>query len=53
MYDNSKAFSVFLRQQKLDDVLRKTKLKLKKMHTIVPHVRFYDFRMRIRFADSV
>ncbi|KAJ8587573.1 hypothetical protein M405DRAFT_863636 [Rhizopogon salebrosus TDB-379] len=37
VYDHSKAFSQFLKQQRLEDVLRKTKLKLRKMRTIVPH----------------
>ncbi|KAG0697937.1 hypothetical protein DFH29DRAFT_944009 [Suillus ampliporus] len=37
IYDNSKAFARFLKQQKLEDVLSKTKLKLREKHTIVPH----------------
>ncbi|OJA14610.1 hypothetical protein AZE42_07966 [Rhizopogon vesiculosus] len=36
-YENSQAFSQFLKRQKLEDLLRKTKLKLRKTHTIVPH----------------
>ncbi|KAG2123462.1 hypothetical protein DEU56DRAFT_48468 [Suillus clintonianus] len=37
VYDNSKAFAQFLKQQKLEDVLHKTKLKLRQTRTIVPH----------------
>ncbi|KAG1747941.1 uncharacterized protein EDB91DRAFT_1235835 [Suillus paluster] len=40
MYDNSKAFAQYLKHQKLEDILRKTRLKLRKKHTIVPHGRF-------------
>ncbi|KAF8151754.1 hypothetical protein B0H34DRAFT_801437 [Crassisporium funariophilum] len=37
LYDNSGPFATFLRKQGLDDILRKTKLKLRKTHSIVPH----------------
>ncbi|OAX31589.1 hypothetical protein K503DRAFT_777457, partial [Rhizopogon vinicolor AM-OR11-026] len=37
VYDNSKAFSQFLKQQNLENLLRKTKLKLRTTRTIVPH----------------
>ncbi|OJA20467.1 hypothetical protein AZE42_04908 [Rhizopogon vesiculosus] len=36
-FDNSKAFSQFLKQQNLENLLRKTKLKLRTTRTIVPH----------------
>ncbi|OAX32095.1 hypothetical protein K503DRAFT_20610 [Rhizopogon vinicolor AM-OR11-026] len=36
-YENSKAFSQFLKGQNLEDILRKTKLKLRKTRTIVPY----------------
>ncbi|OJA20158.1 hypothetical protein AZE42_11951 [Rhizopogon vesiculosus] len=36
-YDNSKAFSQFLKQHNLENLLRKTKLKLRTTRTIVPH----------------
>lgn len=37
-YENSQPFSKFLQNQGLDDLLRKTKLRLRERHAIVPHV---------------
>jgi len=37
-YENSQAFFKFLQDQGLDDLLRKTKLRLREKHVIVPHV---------------
>ncbi|TFK38372.1 hypothetical protein BDQ12DRAFT_705388 [Crucibulum laeve] len=37
VYDNSKAFATFLKNQGLDTILRETKLKKRQRHTIVPH----------------
>lgn len=39
IYDNSQAFSIFLRNQGIDRILNKTNLKLRKKHKLVPHVR--------------
>ncbi|KIL61611.1 hypothetical protein M378DRAFT_166732 [Amanita muscaria Koide BX008] len=36
-YENSQPFFKFLRRQGLDDLLKKTRLKLRDKHTIVPH----------------
>jgi hypothetical protein len=41
LYDNSKAFDTFLRKQGMDRILRKTDLKMRIKHTIVPHVRIH------------
>ena len=38
-YENSKPFFKFLQSQGIDELLRKTKLRLRKKHAIVPHVR--------------
>ncbi|RXW14219.1 hypothetical protein EST38_g11634 [Candolleomyces aberdarensis] len=38
MYENSKPFEKYLKKEKLDTVLRATKLKLRRQHKIVPHV---------------
>ena len=38
-YENSKPFFKFLEGQGLDELLRKTRLRLRKKHAIVPHVR--------------
>jgi hypothetical protein len=43
LYDNSKAFGAFLRKQGMDRILRKTNLKMRVRHTIVPHVRIYTY----------
>ncbi|KAF8873600.1 hypothetical protein CPB84DRAFT_1798256 [Gymnopilus junonius] len=37
LYDNSKPFSAFLRKQGLDSILKKTNLRLREKHKIVPH----------------
>jgi len=37
LYDNSKAFDAFLRKQGMDRILRKTDVKMRVKHTIVPH----------------
>ena len=37
-YENSHPFFKFRQDQGLDDLLRKTKLKLREKHAIVPHV---------------
>ncbi|KIJ61530.1 hypothetical protein HYDPIDRAFT_31140 [Hydnomerulius pinastri MD-312] len=37
LYDNSKEFSKFLKNQGIKDVLRETKLKLRQRHKIIPH----------------
>ena len=39
IYDNSKAFNTFLRNQGIDRVLSVNRLKLRKNHKLVPHVR--------------
>ena len=39
LYENSKPFMSFLKEQGLDQVLRDMKLRLREAHTIVPHVR--------------
>jgi hypothetical protein len=39
LYDNSRPFMNFLKNQGLDSILRRTKLKLRERHTVVPHVR--------------
>ncbi|KJA20456.1 hypothetical protein HYPSUDRAFT_43147 [Hypholoma sublateritium FD-334 SS-4] len=36
-YDNCKPFLNFLKKQRLDEVLRREKLRLRETHTIVPH----------------
>ena len=41
LYDNSKAFDMFLRKQGMDGILRKTNLKTRATHAIVPHVRIH------------
>ena len=41
LYDNSKAFDMFLRKQGMDGILRETNLKTRATHTIVPHVRIH------------
>lgn len=38
VYDNSKPFSAYLEKEGLAELLRKTKLKLRDRHTVVPHV---------------
>ncbi|KDR66739.1 hypothetical protein GALMADRAFT_106135 [Galerina marginata CBS 339.88] len=38
LYENSKAFSMFLKKRRLDDILRNAKLRSREEHTIVPHV---------------
>ncbi len=38
LYENSKPFFEFLRNQGLDELLRKTRLRLRKKHSVVPHV---------------
>jgi len=38
-YENSQPFLKFLQSQGLDDLLRKTRLRLRDKHAIVPHVR--------------
>ena len=38
IYDNSEAFSTFLRNQGIDHVLSVNRLKLRKNHKLVPHV---------------
>jgi hypothetical protein len=37
-YENSKPFFEFLKNQGLDELLRKTRLRLRKKHSVVPHV---------------
>ncbi|PPQ79343.1 hypothetical protein CVT26_007458 [Gymnopilus dilepis] len=37
LYENSKPFAAYLKKQGLDAVLRKTKLRLRQKHRIVPH----------------
>jgi len=37
LYDNSKPFSIFLKKEGLEGILRETKLRLREKHTIVPH----------------
>ncbi|RXW13619.1 hypothetical protein EST38_g12235 [Candolleomyces aberdarensis] len=37
MYENSKPFEKYLKKEKLDIILRETKLKLRGQHKIVPH----------------
>lgn len=39
LYDNSKPFSNFLKKRGVDAILRKTELRLRDKHAIVPHVR--------------
>jgi hypothetical protein len=39
IYDNSQPFLKFLKNKRIDDILRKTSLFRKETHTIVPHVR--------------
>ena len=38
IYDNSDAFSKYLKKQGTEDAARKAGIKLKSQHTIVPHV---------------
>ena len=38
-HENSRPFFKFLRDRGLDDLLKKTRLRLRERHTIVPHVR--------------
>jgi len=38
LYENSKAFSMFLKKQGLNEILQKAKLRLRENHTVVPHV---------------
>lgn len=38
IYDNSPAFAKFLKKQSLDEILRETRLRLREIHSIVPHV---------------
>jgi hypothetical protein len=38
IYDNSPAFAKFLKKQFLDEILRETRLRLREIHSIVPHV---------------
>ena len=43
LYENSKPFLRFLKKERLDEILRKAKLRLGEKHTIVPHVREITF----------
>ena len=38
LYENSKPFAAFLKKQGLGAILRKTKLRMRETHRIVPHV---------------
>ena len=51
VYDNSEPFSKYLKKQGLDDVLKKTKLRMRKKHRIVPHV-CYSFPLKGAYANS-
>jgi hypothetical protein len=41
LYDNSKAFSTYLKKQGLESILSQTNLKLREKHMIVPPVRIW------------
>jgi hypothetical protein len=47
LYENSKPFMKFLKKQGMDNVLKKTKLRLREPHTIVPHVCASFFLKRV------
>ena len=49
LYDNSKAFDAFLRKQRMDNILRKTELKTRATHTIVPHVRIHILNVSLGY----
>jgi hypothetical protein len=41
MYDNAAAFEKYLKKQGTDEAARKAGVKLKRKHSIVPHVRAF------------
>jgi hypothetical protein len=44
VYDNSSPFHKYLKKQGTEEAAKKTGVKLKNKHTIVPHVRLSNFR---------